>query len=76
MILGAIGYSYSVSTVASCFGNTAYGRLAFQDRLHNMEFYLSVCAVTVGVAMVYACVYAYTAYHLLLTVIFMKKDKS
>ena len=42
MILGAIGYGYSISTVASCFGHTAYGRLAFQDRLHNMEFYLNV----------------------------------
>ena len=43
MILGALGYSYSISTVASSFGHTAYGRLAFQDRLHNMEFYLNVC---------------------------------
>ena len=42
MILGALGYSYSVATVASSFGHTAYGRLAFQDRLHNMEFYLKV----------------------------------
>ena len=42
MILGALGYSYSISTVASSFGHTAYGRLAFQDRLHNMEFYLNV----------------------------------
>ena len=43
MVLGALGYSYSISTVASSFGHTAYGRLAFQDRLHNMEFYLKVC---------------------------------
>ena len=42
MILGALGYSYSISTVASSFGHTAYGKQAFRDRLHNMKFYLTV----------------------------------
>ena len=58
MILGAIGYGYSISTVASCFGQTAYGRLAFQDRLNNMEFYLNVrvCVCTY----VHVCMYVHT----------------
>jgi len=43
MILGSLGYSYSISTVASGLGYTAYGKLAFQDRLDKMKFYLKVC---------------------------------
>ena len=56
MLLGALGYSYSISTVAASFGHTAYGKLAFQDRLHSMEFYLNVCIY------IYCCIHSYIIY--------------
>jgi len=43
MILGSLGYSYNIAMLASSLGNTAFGKLAFQDRLDKMKFYLKVC---------------------------------